>query len=132
MNYLLDTHTFLWAIFLDEKLSPRVKKVITNPENNIYVSMVSFWEISLKYSLKKLTLNNIFPDDLPDIAKKSGFELFPLNYKDAAGFHQLPNKIHKDPFDRILIWQSINNNFILISKDKLFQLYKNQGFHTIW
>ena len=67
MNYLLDTHVLLWTLFESRKLSNIVKQIILNPDCNIFVSIFSFWEISLKFGLGKISLNNIKPDDLPDI-----------------------------------------------------------------
>ncbi len=70
MKYLLDTHTLLWVLFEDEKLSNKAKAAIKNLHNEIYVSMISYWEISLKYGLGKLTLQGITPDKLPEKAKE--------------------------------------------------------------
>ena len=61
MKYLLDTHTFLWTVFEPEKIGVKAKALITNREHAILVSLVSFWEISLKYSLGKLRLENVSP-----------------------------------------------------------------------
>ena len=132
MNYLLDTHTFLWALFSANNLSKKSSQLLLNYDNYIFVSTVTFWEISLKFSLGKLELNNILPDKLPDLAKKSGFEIFPINEYDVASFYKLPKKFHKDPFDRLLIWQAIKNNLIIISKDLKFNLYNQFGLQVIW
>jgi len=69
MKYLLDTHTFLWTVFEPEKIGVKAKALITNREHAILVSLVSFWEISLKYSLGKLHLENVSPAEFPAIAK---------------------------------------------------------------
>lgn len=68
MNYLLDTHTFLWAAFAPNKLSARAKKEIRSVENRICLSTISLWEISLKCTLGKIELESCKPDDMPDIA----------------------------------------------------------------
>jgi len=132
MNYLLDTHDFLWSIFESSKLSEKIREIILNPVNTIYVSTITFLEISLKYSLGKLELENISPDALPQISKESGFENLELSARDSSSFHMLPRLVHKDPFDRIIIWQSINNDLILISKDNSFHDYKKYGLQVIW
>ncbi len=132
MNYLLDTHTFLWAIFESQKLSQTAKEIIIKPENSIYVSLITFWEISLKYSLGKLELRNISPEDLPSISKESGFETLELSEKEVSSFHKLPRLHNKDPFDRLLIWQAINNNLIMISKDNQLSDYMQAGLRIIW
>ena len=132
MNYLLDTHTFLWSIFSSENLSDKSCQIILNPENNIYISLVTFWEISLKYNLGKIKLKNIFPDDLPEITKKAGYEVFPLNEYDVSTFYKLPKISHKDPFDRLIIWQGIQNNLTIISKDSRFKGYFKYGLKVVW
>ena len=67
MNYLLDTHTFLWTLFEPKKLSKSVSQVILSQENDIAVSVVAFWEISLKYSIGKLELYNVVPEEIPEV-----------------------------------------------------------------
>lgn len=132
MNYLVDTHVLLWAIFESWKLSSRVKSLILNPENAIYVSLISFWEISLKYSLGKLDLGNIKPEDIPGISREAGFKTLRLSETDVASFYNLPRIGHKDPFDRLIIWQAINNDLILVSKDGRLSDYIDLGLSIAW
>jgi len=132
MNYLLDTHTFLWAIFDTQKLSREAKEVILNPQNSIYVSLVTFWEISLKYSLGKLELENISPEELPVFSREAGFETLPLSEEEVSFFHNLTRSSHKDPFDRLIIWQAIHNDLILISKDRRLSAYQESGLRITW
>lgn len=132
MNYLIDTHVLLWAIFESWKLSSRVKSLILNPENAIYVSLISFWEISLKYSLGKLDLDDIKPEDIPGISREAGFKTLRLSETDVSSFYNLPRIGHKDPFDRLIIWQAINNDLILISKDGRLSNYVELGLSITW
>lgn len=132
MNYLLDTHVLLWTLFESRKLSPKIKNIILNTENNIMVSIFSFWEISLKYGLGKISLNNVKPDDLPEIAQKAGMELLFADPIELASFYKLPKTYHKDPFDRIIIWQCIQNDYILLSKDIQMQQYLDFGLNVTW
>ncbi len=132
MNYLLDTHAFLWAIFESGRLSNNAKEVLLNPENSIYVSLITFWEISLKYSLGKLELENITPEELPTFSREAGFDTLLLSEKEVSSFHNLPRSSHRDPFDRLIIWQAINNDFILISKDRRLSEYQESGLRIIW
>ena len=120
MKYLLDTHTFLWFLFDDNKLSEKVKKIIANTSNRIYVSSISYFEISLKYSTGKLVLGGILPEQLTNAAKLAGIVTLKLSEDEASSFYKLPKLKHKDPFDRMIIWQTITNNMSLISKDKFF------------
>lgn len=132
MNYLLDTHTFLWSIFESKKLSKKAKSIICDPGNTIYVSLITFWEISLKHSVGKLELENISPEALPRVSKEAGFKTLRLSEKEVASFHKLPKIEHKDPFDRLIIWQAINRNLILVSKDRKLSLYKKSGLQVTW
>jgi PIN domain nuclease of toxin-antitoxin system len=132
MNFLLDTHTFLFSVFGTPKLGKKAEEAILDTNNTIFVSAVSFWEISLKYSLGKLDLVNIAPDDLPHISLEMGFTLLILSPEDAAAYHRLERSGHNDPFDRMLIWQAIRKNYILISKDAGFKNYAHLGLRVIW
>lgn len=132
MNYLLDTHVFLWAIFDNDLLSKSASSIILNPENTIFISLISFWEISLKYNAGKLSLHNVFPEELPKYAEKAGFEILNLTPTEVSTSYRLPKLKHKDPFDRLLIWQCIINNICLISKDSELSEYKDHGLQITW
>ncbi len=132
MKYLLDTHTFIWSLFEPVNLSSKAAKLIVDNENEIFVSLVTFWEISLKYNIGKLELKNIKPEDLPDLAQQSGFSIFPLDVNDVSSFYKLPKDIHKDPFDRLLVWQALRNNLVIISKDTRFNEYEKFGLNVKW
>ena len=127
MRYLLDTHCLLWAIFSPEKLRKSAREKIKDAENDISVSVVSFWEISLKYALGKLELTNSEPEDLLNITQKMGIYVLPINPPEAASFHKLPRLAHKDPFDRLIIWQAIQSKLTLISRDQEFGQYQRLG-----
>lgn len=132
MRYLLDTHTFLWVLFDPELLSQNARKTIQNSENEILISVISFWEISLKYALGNLHLEGTTPEELLRHAKD--LNMYTLNLTDevVVSFHQLPRSTHKDPFDRLIIWQSIRLNIPLISKDRKMADYKSHGLNIIW
>jgi PIN domain nuclease of toxin-antitoxin system len=78
MNYLLDTRYLLWAVADTKKIPARIKAILTNPENNIIVSTISFWEVSLKSALGKLEITGFSPEDLPDACQRIGFNIEPL------------------------------------------------------
>lgn len=132
MNYLLDTHTLIWSILDPDKLSPKARELIEDPKNLVLVSSVNFWEISLKYGLGKLELEGVLPNEIPDLAEETGFELIPLSPEETASYHNLKGDWHRDPFDRMLIWQAIQRDLILISKDEMMKNYRNDGLKTIW
>jgi PIN domain nuclease of toxin-antitoxin system len=132
VKYLLDTHVFLWTVFAPDKLSSKARKAIEDPDNLIYVSTVTYWEISLKYGLGKLILTNVLPDALPDISKQMDFETMNVDERTASTFYGLPRNVHKDPFDRLVVWQAINQNVILITKDRNLSSYMKLGLQTLW
>ena len=131
MRYLLDTHYLLWALADTKKLSKKIKEIITSPENQIIISTISFWEISLKSSLGKLTITGFSTEDLPDACEQMGFNIEPLSATDSSTYHQLKATFHKDPFDRMLIWQAICNDFTLISADINVKKYASEGLRIL-
>jgi PIN domain nuclease of toxin-antitoxin system len=132
MSYLLDTHTLIWAIAEPQKLSATARKVLINSENEILVSAVSFWEISLKYSIGKLTLEGYMPEDFLKSAIATGFKVIPLTAEITCTYHQLKASYHRDPFDKMLIWQAIQHRFTLISCDENVRKYESEGLKVIW
>ena len=131
-GYLLDTHSFLWSVFEPGKLNTSVRAELVNAGNIVYVSSVTFWEISLKAGIGKLTFTNCTADELPEIADRMGYLPLSLETNESASFHRLPKISHKDPFDRMLIWQAIQRQLILISKDTAFDEYRSMGLMTFW
>ena len=131
MKYLLDTHILLWAIMSPVNLSKKVQNILVDAENTIFISSLSLWEISLKYSLGKLQLRNLLPGDFIKLAEKIGFTFIDLSIEDAGSFYLLAGEYHKDPFDRMLIWQAIKNNFVFISDDKEVKKYTANGLKII-
>lgn len=132
MNYLLDTHTFLWAAFSPNKLSAKARNEIRSAENQVCISSASFWEISLKYTLGKIELTDCTPADMPEIATQMGIDIIQLGATETASFYQLPKVAHKGPFDRMIIWQAIQQQFVLISKDANFPEYRQFGLKVLW
>jgi PIN domain nuclease of toxin-antitoxin system len=132
MKYLLDTHAFLWSLFEPKELSKTAVDIISDNKHEIYVSTVSLWEISLKFSIGKLGLEHVTPQDLPGYARESGFEILNIDEQIVSSFHQLPRVEHCDPFDRMLIWQAIRSNLSVISGDFKFQDYIEKGLHVVW
>jgi PIN domain nuclease of toxin-antitoxin system len=121
MNYLLDTHVLLWAINEPAKLSVSIKEKIQDTKNGCYVSIVSLWEIAIKISIKKLSVEMELID-LFEIIGKSQFEILNLNQSDILQVAKLPFH-HNDPFDRVLISQAQANNLTVLTRDKAFSSY---------
>jgi PIN domain nuclease of toxin-antitoxin system len=132
MKLLVDTHVFLWSVISPEKLSAKARSALENPANEVFLSAVTLWEISLKSALGKLDLEGATPAEMPDAAIATGYRLLPLHPEVAAGFFQLPRREHKDPFDRMLIWQAMSEGFLLVSKDPHVRLYAELGLKALW
>jgi PIN domain nuclease of toxin-antitoxin system len=132
MNLLLDTHVFLWSLFYPDKLSKALTLEIKSPNKDVALSVVTFWEISLKFGLGKLELTGVKPEDLPDFADQMDLEILSITAAEASSFHRLPRLSHKDPFDRIIIWQAIQRKMTLVSKDRDFKAYRQSGLQTYW
>jgi PIN domain nuclease of toxin-antitoxin system len=127
MQYLIDTHTFIWFVNGDDSLSAKSKKIIANTDNKCYLSIASVWEIAIKISLKKLSLKSSF-DKLSEILSENEIELLPVSLQHIQQLINLPFH-HRDPFDRIIIAQSKVEKLVLISKDEAFADY---DIKTIW
>ncbi len=132
MSFLIDSHTFLWSMFEPACLSNTARDVMLDPEQDIFVSKVTFWELSLKYGLGKLQLEGVTPEAFPKAAEDAGFTILPVDAATAASFYQLPQKPHKDPFDRLLAWQAIREDHTLISCDPDFDNYRAHGLQLLW
>ncbi|MBI2008635.1 type II toxin-antitoxin system VapC family toxin [Candidatus Amesbacteria bacterium] len=109
MNYLLDTHIFIWW---SEDPKPKFKSIISNPKNRIYVSIVSLWEMAIKISIKKLRLKT----SIDNLSKQYGFETLPVKMDHLITLLKLPH-LHKDPFDRMLDAQAKTEKLRLLTSD---------------
>ncbi len=132
MRYLLDTHTFLWAYGESDRLPKRVKALVEDASIDVYISAVSFWEISIKLRSKRLDVGGKTATNLIDEAKKMGFLIIHLGAEEAASQQNLTEDTHFDPFDRMLIWQAIQREMVLVSKDPKFEKFKTDGLRLLW
>ncbi len=127
MDHLLDTHTFIWFINGQAELSGRARKLIEQNDANNFVSIGSLWEIAIKISLNKLKMN-VPMARLPEKIRNNGFEILPITADDTLQLSSLPFH-HRDPFDRLLIAQSMTDRLTIITKDAQFTKY---GIPTAW
>ena len=128
MILLLDTHTFLWFISGDATLSGKARALIESESNNKLVSIASLWEIAIKNSLGKLPLAKPFEQFIPEQLQINGFDVLGLTVGHTARLVQLPFH-HRDPFDRILVAQSLVENLSLVSNDVALDAY---GIGRLW
>lgn len=132
MRFLLDTHTFLWAYSEPEKLTTAARNAVANPENEVFVSAVSFWEISIKISIGKLKPVGKHPSEIVSVAESQGIIPIELTPDEAANYTNLTEATHYDPFDRMLIWQAIQRDMTLVSGDPEFKKFKSDGLRLLW
>ena len=123
MKYLLDTHAFLWWISDAPSLSLSARGIIADAGNDIYLSAVSVWEISIKARAGRL---NVFSGNLEQFieehVRKSSFFPLPVTTAHSARVYTLSNH-HRDPFDQMLVAQSLVENLTLVSADKQIYSY---------
>lgn len=121
MNYLLDTHIILWWLSEPSKIATKARKIISDKNQSVSVSSVSFWEMAIKQGIGRLRM----PDNIITTLTHEGFSLLSLTPEEALTVAYLP-KHHNDPFDRMLISQAKLNNMTIISRDEQFQHYPVQ------
>ena len=122
MKYLIDTHTLLWIITNNQKLSRKTKKLYLNSENIIYFSLASIWEMAIKISLRKLSIEEPLNDFIHRHIKGNDIKILNIEVKHILSLENLPY-YHRDPFDRLIISQSSYENIPILSSDKVFDLY---------
>ena len=132
MKYLLDTHIFLWATGQSKRLPGKVASTITDLRNDVFVGAVSFWEIAIKVRAGKLDIGKNKPGDLPARAVDMGLILMGLSPEETATMGQLAEDTHFDPFDRMLIWQAISREMVLVSGDPEFKRFTGDGLRLLW
>lgn len=128
MTLLLDTHSFLWFWWDDPQLSETAKQAICDPANRKLVSTASCWEIAIKVSLKKLDLGAPYRGFIHQHMVRNNFELLQITDEHLTGLVDLPFH-HKDPFDRLLVAQSLYEQIPIVSVDPQFDAY---GITRIW
>lgn len=124
MRVLLDTHALLWAVSEDERLSEIAREIVANEANDILVSVVSAWEMAVKRALGKLEA----PDDLEEIIAEAGFVQRLVLFGDCQRISTLP-PLHRDPFDRMLVCQALEEGIPIVTRDEIIPRYPVQ---TIW
>jgi PIN domain nuclease of toxin-antitoxin system len=124
MDLLLDSHVFLWWDMGDARLAANVREAIADPENRVLLSAVSVWEIAIKRGLGKLA----FRGSLIKAIAANGFEELPVTAVHAERAAALPEH-HRDPFDRMLVAQSLCEACVLVTRDRAFEAY---GIPCLW
>lgn len=131
MNYLVDTHYLIWALVDPEQIRESHRAILLDEHHTKFVSTVSFWEISLKYGLGKLKLTGVTPEEVVEAAIKAGFAVLAVTADQMASSYRLEYVgSHKDPFDRLLIWQCMKRDFVMLTGDREIMEYASVGLRV--
>jgi len=128
MNLLLDTQAFLWLDSDQAKLSAPARQACANPENTLWLSVASAWEMQIKTALGKLRLTRPLGQIIAEQQTANGLQVLSVNLAHVLALQALPPH-HKDPFDRLLIAQAKSEGWDIVSKDPEFSAY---GVPVIW
>ncbi len=127
-RYLLDTHTFIWWVNGSPKLSPAANKAMSSLENECYLSLVSTWEMAIKISLGKLKLATSLKRFITGNMVANDFKMLPIDFSHINKIASLPFH-HRDPFDRLLVAQSMTEKMPIISADTTLGAY---SIERVW
>jgi PIN domain nuclease of toxin-antitoxin system len=128
MRLLLDTHTFLWFVWASPQLASSVRSLIEDTANQKFVSVAGLWELAVKVSIGKLTLAKPLDEFLVEHLEGNAFEMLSIERSHVAYVSTLPFH-HRDPFDRMLVAQSLIETIPLLSADPIFDSY---GITRLW
>ena len=120
MKILLDTHIALWAILKSDAFAPETKEILLSRDNEVFYSVISIWEVSLKHSINPENME-ITPAEFRRLCQDSGFKEIPVEYQHILALDSLAQKegcpVHKDPFDRLLLAQSVAEGMYFMTHD---------------
>lgn len=128
MRVLLDTHAIVWWATGDRRLSRKARVTIADPNTEVFISIASAWEIQIKAALMKLTLNESVDALYRSLIIDQGFRMIGIELSDIDQLSALPPH-HRDPFDRMLVAQSLRGSFTLVTKDSVVSSYDAP---TLW
>jgi PIN domain nuclease of toxin-antitoxin system len=131
MSLLLDTHAFLWFAHGDAQLSTRAKQAIIDEQGSVALSVGSVWEIAIKVSIGKLHLGGPVERAVAHALQATGVALQPITLRQLEGVAGLPfpDRVNRDPFDRLLVCQAIDLGWAIVSRDEAFDSY---GVTRVW
>ena len=122
MKYLLDSHVLFWIITGDLQLSRKAKNIYLDEENKIFISIASLWEIAIKISLNKLSISMSLPEFVQEHVIANEISIMPIELTHIYNLENLPF-YHRDPFDRLIVAQSMAEKINILSNDTVFDRY---------
>lgn len=124
MRLLIDSHVFLWWRAGSPALSPTARNAISDPANEVLISIAALWELTIKEAAGKLT----FTPDLKAMVADEGFSVLSITFLHLRGIGTLP-RVHRDPFDRMMIAQALADGIPIATGDRIFAAY---GVQIVW
>ena len=128
MKLLLDTHAFLWWVGGTPALGRRARAEVANPDNEVFLSIASCWELAVKLSLGKIRLTQSLERFIPEQLTQNGFALAGVEFRHVVRVADLPFH-HRDPFDRLLVAQALHDDLAIVSADRVLRKY---GVTVVW
>jgi PIN domain nuclease of toxin-antitoxin system len=128
VKLLLDTHTFLWWVAASDELPRKARSAVGSARNECFLSVASGWEIAIKVSLGKLRIDGALDRFLPEQLAANGFRALAIDLKHTARVASLPFH-HRDPFDRLLVAQALEEDLAIVTADPIFGKY---GVKRVW
>ena len=128
MSYLLDTHTFLWMAGDPLSLSEKVREIVEEKNNRLYLSAASAWEIAMLQQLKRLELPDVPRRFIAEALQQLNVLPISIGFTTAISAATLPF-IHRDPFDRLIIAEALKEKMTVLTRDNLFESY---GVKVLW
>ncbi len=122
MAYLLDTHTFLWMRHAPQRLGPAAREICSDLDSELLLSLASGWEMAIKLSIGKLRLPQPLRQVLVEARTLNGISTLPIDETHVLRVQHLPLH-HRDPFDRLLAAQALEEGLMLVSGDAVFDAY---------
>ncbi len=126
MQYLLDTHAFLWMAADPTRLSRKVREIVLKESNRLHLSAASGWEIALLHRLNRVELPDEPQRFIPEAMQRLSVSPIFISFHTAISAAMLP-LIHRDPFDRIIIAEAIKEKMTILTKDSKFAKYDVQS-----
>jgi len=130
MRFMVDTHILIWTLNNPSRIQGDITKILQSENSEVFYSQISLWEIAIKYGLGKLDLKGHSPEEFYQAVEQSFMQCEALDNEDLISSHRLPQK-HKDPFDRMLVWQCIKEGHTLLSADEKLEEYRKNGLQLV-
>lgn len=128
MRIMLDTHTFLWWIDGSDRLSQNAMNLLADPKRGFFLSVASIWELAIKIRLEKINLSEPLDQFVVNEMKRNKFRSLDITIRHVTGVSTLPLH-HRDPFDRLIISQSLVEGMPILGADRIFDAY---GVERLW